>query len=184
MRRGPAPQREPMGLYFSAPTSLTCHVLFSQGASVSDVSLSSEQTPCVYYMEHFYTRDRLPRDPFRGMRRHQLFNGLVACRTLEESTANMQNWSISRRIFVKYSRYSPQIRRKMASIYQFLATNPKVRQTASPHSSPGREVRERRCLKIQGFDESSAERRERDKAPRRTIQVVEPFVRAERRRFG
>ncbi len=50
--RGPAPQREPMGLYFSAPTSLTCHVLFSQGASVSDVSLSSEQTPCVYYMEH------------------------------------------------------------------------------------------------------------------------------------
>ncbi len=129
--RGPAPQREPMGLYFSAPTPLTCHVLFSQGASVSDVSLSSEQTPCVYYMEHFYTRDRLPRNPFRGMRRHQLFNGLVACRTLEESTANMQNWSISRRIFVKYSRYSPQIRRKMASIYQFLATIPKVRQTAN-----------------------------------------------------
>ena len=63
----------------------------------------------------------------------------------------------------------------------------------SPDFSPGREARERRCPEIQGFDESSprpelgtkaAERRERDKARRRTVQVVEPFVRAERRRFG
>ena len=30
----------------------------------------------------------------------------------------------------------------------------------------------------------SAERRARDKARRRTVQYVEPFVRAERRRFG
>ena len=65
--------------------------------------------------------------------------------------------------------------------------------TASPHFSPERETRARRCPKILGFDESSprpelgtkaVERRERDKARRRTIQYVEPFVRAERRRFG
>ncbi len=56
--------------------------------------------------------------------------------------------------------------------------------TLNPHFSPEREVRERRYLKIQGFDDSSAERRERDKARRRTVQYVEPFVRALRRRFG
>ncbi len=46
----------------------------------------------------------------------------------------------------------------------------------SPHFSPEREARARRCLKIQGFDESSPERRERDKVRRRTVQYVEPFV--------
>ncbi len=63
----------------------------------------------------------------------------------------------------------------------------------SPQLSPRREARSRRCLEIQGFDESSprpelgtkaTERRERDKARRRTVQVVDPLVRAERRRFG
>ena len=53
-----------------------------------------------------------------------------------------------------------------------------------PHFSPGREVRERRFLKTQGFDESSAERPERDKARRHTVQYVEPFVRAGLCRFG
>ena len=66
-------------------------------------------------------------------------------------------------------------------------------QSASPQFSPGREARARRCPEIQGFVESSprpelgtkaAERRVRDKARRRTVQYVEPFVRAERRRFG
>ncbi len=57
-------------------------------------------------------------------------------------------------------------------------------QSASPHISPEREARGRRCPEIQGFVESSAERREKDKARRRTLQSVEPFVRAERRRFG
>ncbi len=47
----------------------------------------------------------------------------------------------------------------------------------SPHFSLEREVRERRCLKIQGFDESSAERRERDKTRKSTLLYVEPFVR-------
>ncbi len=54
----------------------------------------------------------------------------------------------------------------------------------NPHFSPERDVRVRRCPEIQGFDKSSAERRERDKARSRTIQYVEPSVRAERRRFG
>jgi len=35
-----------MGLYFSAPKYLTYYAHFPQGASVSDVSLPSEQTPC------------------------------------------------------------------------------------------------------------------------------------------
>jgi len=66
-------------------------------------------------------------------------------------------------------------------------------QPSSPHFSPDRETRGRRCPEIQGFDESStrpelgtkaAERRTRAKARKRTVQYVESFVRAERIRFG
>ena len=55
-------------------------------------------------------------------------SNLGACRSWQESTARHGNGSIFSWIFVKYSRYFPQIRLKMASISLPLATIRQIRQ--------------------------------------------------------